>query len=181
MKVAGQIQAANQELSSGSFNKNDTQYLVETGSFFRNADEVRNLVVDVQGGEPIYLKSIAQVTDGPEEPAEYVTYGVGNAKAEKSGMNIGESYPAVTLSIAKRPGSDAMFIAEKVQEKVDMLDGSLIPAEITVTTTRNYGETAASKVLSLLEHLLGAILAVTIVVALAMGWREAWWSFYRYR
>lgn len=171
MKVAGQIQAANQELSSGSFNKNDTQYLVETGSFFRNADEVRNLVVDVQGGEPIYLKSIAQVTDGPEEPAEYVTYGVGNAKAEKSGMNIGESYPAVTLSIAKRPGSDAMFIAEKVQEKVDMLDGSLIPAEITVTTTRNYGETAASKVLSLLEHLLGAILAVTIVVALAMGWR----------
>ena len=171
MKVAGQIQAANQELSSGSFNKNDRQYLVETGSFFRNAEEIRNLVIDVQGGDPIYLKSIAEVTDGPEEPAEYVTYGVGNAKAEKAGMNVGESYPAVTLSIAKRPGSDAMFIAENVQEKVDKLEGSLIPAGINVTTTRNYGETAASKVLSLLEHLLTAILAVTVVVALAMGWR----------
>tara|TARA_R110002126_G_scaffold169359_8_gene318317 strand:- start:295 stop:3525 length:3231 start_codon:yes stop_codon:yes gene_type:complete len=171
MKVARQIQAANQKLSSGSFSKNDTEYLVETGSFFRNAEEVRNLVVDVQNGDPIYLKSIAEVTDGPQEAIEYVAYGVGNAKAESTGMNIGESYPAVTLSIAKRPGSDAMFIAEKVQEKVDKLDGSLIPAGITVTTTRNYGETAASKVLSLLEHLLGAILAVTVVVALALGWR----------
>lgn len=171
LRVAGQIQAANKEMTSGSFNKNDTEYLVDTGDYFRNAEEVRNLVIDVKGGDPIYLGSIAEVRDGPEEPAEYVSYGVGNAKGEQEGLNPGESYPAVTISVAKRSGADAMFIAEKIEEKVDKLDGSLIPSNINVTTTRNYGETAASKVLSLLEHLLAAILAVTVVVALAMGWR----------
>ncbi|MGK7369723.1 MAG: efflux RND transporter permease subunit [Candidatus Halalkalibacterium sp. M3_1C_030] len=171
LRVAGQIQSANRELSSGSFDQNDTEYLVDTGDYFRNAEEVRNLVIDVKGGDPIYLSSIADVSDGPGEPGEYVSYGVGSAMGERSKLGPGESYPAVTISIAKRSGADAMFIAEKIEEKVSELDGSLIPSEITVTTTRNYGETAASKVLSLLEHLLAAILAVTVVVALAMGWR----------
>lgn len=172
MRVAGQIQAANQELSSGSFDKNDTNYLVDTGNFFRNAEEVRNLVIDVKNGDPIYLHSIAEISDGPEEPSEYVSYGLGYAAPPNDeGYTAGESFPAVTISVAKRSGADAMYIAEQIEEKVSNLQGSLVPAEINITTTRNYGETAASKVLSLLEHLLAAILAVTFVVALAMGWR----------
>lgn len=173
MQVVGQIQAANQELSSGSFSSNDTEYLVDTGDFFKSAEEVRNVVVDVQNGDPIYLHSIAEIRDGPEEPSEYVSYGVGHQKAEQAGLNAGESYPAVTISIAKRSGADAMAIAEQIQRKVDNLDGSLIPADVNVTTTRNYGKSASAKVFSLLEHLLVAILAVTFVVALALGWRGA--------
>ncbi|WP_372638610.1 efflux RND transporter permease subunit, partial [Fodinibius sp.] len=171
MQVVGQIQAANQELSSGSFSKNDTEYLVDTGDFFKSADEVRNVVVDVQNGDPIYLKSIADIRDGPEESSEYVSYGIGYEKARESGLNRGESYPAVTISIAKRSGADAMNIAEKIENKVGQLEGTLIPSDVNVTTTRNYGETASAKVFSLLEHLLVAILAVTFVVALALGWR----------
>ncbi|GAA5522830.1 efflux RND transporter permease subunit [Aliifodinibius salicampi] len=171
MQVVGQIQAANQELSSGSFSSNDTEYLVDTGDFFKSAEEVRNVVVDVQNGDPIYLHSIAEIRDGPEEPSEYVSYGIGHQKAQEAGLNAGESYPAVTISVAKRSGADAMAIAEQIQRKVDNLDGSLIPSDVNVTTTRNYGETASAKVFSLLEHLLVAILAVTFVVALALGWR----------
>ncbi|MGM0546557.1 MAG: efflux RND transporter permease subunit [Bacteroidota bacterium] len=171
MQVVGQIQAANQELSSGSFSKNDTEYLVDTGDFFKSAEEVRNVVVDVQDGDPIYLKSIAEIRDGPEEPSEYVSYGIGHQKAQQSGLNTGESYPAVTISVAKRSGADAMNIAEQIENKVGQLEGTLIPSDVNVTTTRNYGETASDKVFSLLEHLLVAILAVTFVVALALGWR----------
>jgi multidrug efflux pump subunit AcrB len=94
------------------------------------------------------------------------------AKQTKGGM-AGVSYPAVTISVGKRSGTDAMAIASQIETKVEALKGSLIPSEITVSTTRNYGETAAKKVASLLEHLLGAILAVTVVVALSMGWRGA--------
>lgn len=171
LRIAQVIQQSNRQLQSGAFNKNDRQYLVKTGHFFHNAGEVGNLVVDVRNGDPIYLKDIAEIKDGPEEPAEYVSYGLGKKEATTYQNSPGQTYPAVTVAIAKRPGTDAMRIADQVQRKVDMLKGSLIPSDIHVSTTRNYGKTASDKVGSLLEHLLGAILAVTIVVALAMGWR----------
>lgn len=170
MTVIGQIQAANSEYTSGSFDKNDTEYLVDTGQFLSSAEEVRNLIISVRDGQPVYLYSVAEVLDGPAEPTEYVAYGTFK-KSEQTEAISGKSYPAVTISIAKRSGTDAMKIAAKIDEKIEHLSGKLIPSEITVTTTRNYGETAAAKVTSLLEHLLGAIIAVTIVVALSMGWR----------
>lgn len=171
MQVAGTIQASNHELPSGKFNQNDVEYLVNTGSFLQNAEDIRNLIVDVKNGAPIYLSSIAEVVDGPSEANDYVLYGVGSAASNETGISAGASYPAVTLSVAKRPGTDAMKIADLVKSKVSALEGALIPSEVEVTVTRNYGETAAKKVTSLLEHLLGAIIAVTIVVALSMGWR----------
>lgn len=171
LQIARQIRTANQQLQSGSFDKNDKEYLVETGNFFSTSDEVANLVVGAHDGKPIYLKSVANVTDGPSEPSQYVSYGIGSKEAQKIGGTAGRSYPAVTISVAKRKGTDAMRIANKVLEKVDMLKGKIIPADIHVATTRNYGETASDKVGELLQHLLGAILAVTIVVAISMGWR----------
>lgn len=170
LQVARVIQASNQELSSGAFTQNDIEYLVDTGNFLRQASDVENLIIDVRNGDPIYLSSVAEVIDGASEPISYVTYGVGAAIKEQANAT-GVSFPAVTISIAKRAGTDAMSIASKIESKVEALRGSLVPSNIIVTTTRNYGETAAKKVTSLLEHLLGAILAVTFVVALAMGWR----------
>ncbi|MEX2584842.1 MAG: efflux RND transporter permease subunit [Balneolaceae bacterium] len=170
LRIASRIQAANQQVSSGTFDKNDTEYLVDTGQIFRSVEDVRNFVIDVRDGAPIYLSSVADVVDEPNEPASYVSYGAG-AAALGEGLNPGMTYPAVTLSIAKRSGADAMTIAEQILQKVDHAKGSIIPADVEVTTTRNYGETASHKVLSLLEHLLVAILAVTLVVTLALGWR----------
>jgi multidrug efflux pump subunit AcrB len=171
MQVMGTIQASNTELASGSFNKNDTEYLVDTGDFLQNATDVENLIIDVKNGDPIYLSSVADVVDGASESSDYVMYGVGQAAAQDTDRAAGSAYPAVTISIAKRSGTDAMKIAEQIQTKVEALQGALIPSDVEVTVTRNYGETAAKKVTSLLEHLLGAILAVTVVVALSMGWR----------
>jgi multidrug efflux pump subunit AcrB len=171
LQIAQQVKQANHKINAGSFNQSDRQFLVETGNFFKSADEIANLVVDVRDGSPIYLKSVADVSDGPEEPASYVSYGVGQKEADKYNTKAGQAFPAVTISVAKRPGTDAMRIAERINRKVDNLDKVLIPSDINVSTTRNYGESASHKVASLLEHLLGAILAVTLVVAIGLGWR----------
>jgi len=171
LQITQRIQQANQRMSSGSFNKNDSEFLVETGNFFKNAEEIRNLVVDVRQGSPVYLKSVAEIRDGPEEPSSYISYGVGQKEAKKYNTTPGQTFPAVTISIAKRSGTDAMRIADKIERKVDKLDSAILSSQINLSITRNYGETASHKVASLLEHLLAAILAVTIVVALAMGWR----------
>jgi multidrug efflux pump subunit AcrB len=170
-QVYGMIANANKELSSGTFNENDTEYLIDTGDFLRDAADVESLVIDVRNGTPIYLRDVAEVVDGPSEPQNYVEYGFGGKLAEELGFETASTYPAVTISIAKRSGTDAMAIAEQIEKKVELLEGRLIPSEVNVTVTRNYGETAAHKVASLLEHLFGAILAVTFVVALSMGWR----------
>ena len=167
--VAEKIKANNQQLSSGSFDRNDSEILVSTGSFLESAQDVENLIVGVQDNQPIYLKQIATVNDGPEIPKEYVSFGYGQAVAASE--TYPAEYPAVTLSVAKRKGADAMKIADVILEKVDHLKQNLIPEDVHVEVTRNYGETASHKVGELLMHLIGAIIAVTLVVMLAMGWR----------
>ncbi|WP_372751028.1 efflux RND transporter permease subunit [Labilibaculum sp.] len=169
LSISQQIKIANQQVGSGSFNNHDTEYLVETGRFLENSEDVENLVVGVYKGSPIYLKQLAQVIDGPEIPSQYVSFGYGQINDAKESSK-GE-YPAVTLSIAKRRGADAMKVAEQILTKVSVLKKDLIPSDVQVEVTRNYGETASDKVSELLMHLLGAIIAVTFVVMLAMGWR----------
>ena len=167
--VAEKIKANNQQLSSGSFDRNDAEVLVSTGSFLKSSQDVENLIVGVQGNQPVYLKQIAAVNDGPEIPKEYVSFGFG--QADEQAQQYTAEYPAVTLSVAKRKGADAMKIADVVLEKVEHLKKNLIPEDVHVEVTRNYGETASHKVGELLMHLIGAIIAVTLVVMLAMGWR----------
>lgn len=169
LSISQQIQAGNQQISSGKFSRNDTEYLVETGNFFKNSDDVKNLVVGVFNGNPVYLKQVATVVDDAGEASQYVSYGMGENYLDES-KPLGE-YPAVTLSVGKRSGADAMRISEKVFEKVEKLKGVLIPSDVHIAETRNYGETASQKVSELILHLLGSIVAVTIVVALSMGWR----------
>ncbi|MCL7761866.1 efflux RND transporter permease subunit [Polaribacter sp. Z014] len=169
LSVSEMIKANNTQLISGSFDKNDTEFLVNTGKFLASVTDVENLVVGVQQNRPIYLKQIANIVDGPEIPQNYVSLGFGKG-SEKSGDYKSE-YPAVTISVAKRKGADAMKIAEVILTKVDHLRTTLIPDDVHVEITRNYGETASHKVSELLWHLIGSIFAVTLVVMLAMGWR----------
>tara|TARA_R110002124_G_scaffold280933_1_gene454747 strand:+ start:4495 stop:7710 length:3216 start_codon:yes stop_codon:yes gene_type:complete len=169
LSVSEMIKANNTQLSSGSFDKNDTEFLVTTGTFLSSVKDVENLVVGVQENQPIYLKQIATIIDGPEIPQNYVSLGFG--KASDKSKTYKSEYPAVTISVAKRKGADAMKIAEVIIDKVNHLKTTLIPDDVHVEITRNYGETASNKVSELLWHLIGSIFAVTLVVMLAMGWR----------
>jgi len=169
LSVAQKIQANNAQQNAGSFDKNDTEYFVNTGKFLSSVEDVENLVVGINKGMPIYLKQIATVVDGPEIPKNYVSFGYG--KANKNSKELTGDYPAITLSVGKRKGADAMKIADVILEKIAHLKQTLIPSDVHVSVTRNYGETASHKVSELLLHLFGSIIAVTIVVMLAMGWR----------
>ena len=169
LAVAQMIQANNQQMDSGNFLSNDTEFHISTGNFLETKEDLENLIVGTKQGQPIYLKQVATVLDGPELPKNYVSLGFG-AASEKS-EEFKSEYPAVTISIAKRKGADAMKIADVVLEKVDHLKTTLLPDEVKVEVTRNYGQTASQKVSELLMHLIGAIIAVTFVVMLAMGWR----------
>ncbi|MFD2540917.1 efflux RND transporter permease subunit [Lacinutrix gracilariae] len=169
LSVSEMIKANNSQLSAGSFDKSDTEFLVNTGTFLASVTDVENLVVGVQQNQPIYLKQVAKIIDGPEVPQNYVSLGFGKGSVKSAEYK--SEYPAVTISVAKRKGADAMKIAEVIIDKVDHLRTNLIPDDVHVEITRNYGETASHKVSELLLHLIGSIFAVTIVVMLAMGWR----------
>ncbi|MFY8096853.1 MAG: efflux RND transporter permease subunit [Flavobacterium sp.] len=163
------IQANNGSAQSGSFVQKDQEFLVTTGQFLSTSEDVENLVVGVNQNMPVYLKQVASVQDGPSTPKSYVSFGYGKAN-EQFGKNPSE-YPAVTISIAKVKGADAMKIAEKIETRLEQLKQNLISNDVHVEVTRNYGETASHKVSELLMHLGVAILAVTVLVMLAMGWR----------
>lgn len=169
LAVSQMVQASNQQMSSGNFSKNDTEFLVSTGNFLETVEDVENLIVGVQQNQPVYLKQVAEILDGPEMPVQYVSFGYGGGSEQLA--EFPSEYPAVTISIAKRKGADAMKIADVILDKVDHLRADLIPDDVRVEVTRNYGETASQKVSELLLHLFGAIIAVTFVVMLAMGWR----------
>ena len=169
LSIAQNIKASNSQLTAGNIVKSDNEFLVSTGKFLQSKSDVEQLIVGSENNVPIYLKDIAQVVDGPEIPKNYVSFGFGDARDEKS-IHPSE-YPAVTLSIAKRKGADAMKISDVILKKVERLKKTIIPNDVHVEITRNYGETASQKVSELLLHLIGAIIAVTLVVMLAMGWR----------
>jgi multidrug efflux pump subunit AcrB len=170
LTISRQMEASNAEMMSGSMLKNDSAYSVETSSFLTSAEDVANLIVGVNQGQPVYLHQIARVEDGPETPRQYVFFGYGQAAREPV-VSAGANYPAITLAVAKKKGADAMHLSEKILNKVEHLKKELIPADVQVTTTRNYGESASQKVSELLLHLFFSILAVTLFVMLAMGWR----------
>jgi len=169
LSVSEMIKANNAQLNSGKFQSNDTEYFVKTGSFLQSKNDVENLIVGTQDNNPIYLKQISEIIYGPEISQNYVSLGFGKGSDKIASYN--SEYPAVTLSIAKRKGADAMQIAEIIINKIDKLKTTLIPDDVHVEITRNYGETASHKVSELLLHLIGSIIAVTLVVMLAMGWR----------
>jgi multidrug efflux pump subunit AcrB len=166
------VQRSNQRLQDGEFAAANQEYAVETGDFLRNADDVGAVVVGVSNGHPVYLRDVATIRDGPEEPADYVLFGFGDDARPRVASATGD-FPAVTIAISKRKGTNAVVVANRVLEKVESLKGSVIPADVQMTVTRNYGRTAEEKSNELLKHLLLATLSVTLLVALALGWRSS--------
>ena len=180
--VVGQLENANSRGQAGSFARDNREFQVEAGLFFTRADDLRQVVVGVHGGRPVYLRDVVEkIEDGPAEPDNYVLFanaggGVGTGlRPVPSGQrpDSTQEYPAVTITLAKRKGTNASMIADRVLEKVSALRGYLLPQDLNITVTRNYGETAKDKSDELLKHLLIATLSVTLLIALALGWRES--------
>jgi multidrug efflux pump subunit AcrB len=167
------LQQANRQVQAGSFAAGNREFQVETGGFLHTAEDVGNVVIGVSNHRPVYLRDVAKVEDGAEEPNDYVMFGRGSAETEGQGDRGNLIQQAVTISVAKRKGTNAIELADKVVEKVEHLKGSLIPGEVTVTTTRNYGETASEKSNELLLHMLIAIFSVAVLIWLTLGFRES--------
>jgi multidrug efflux pump subunit AcrB len=176
-QVINLVRAANQEADAGSFPSSlNGQVLVHTGYFLRNAEDVGRVVVGVHDGRPVYLRDVAAITDGPEEPDQYVFFGAGPAAAKKDippGRTAEGIRPAVTLTVAKRKGTNAIDVAQKVIGRVQEARGTVIPDDIQFTITRNYGETAEEKSNELLLHMLIAIVSVTLLIWFTLGHRES--------
>ena len=166
--IARALESANQRTQSGFFAEGNQEVAVEAGMFLQSAEDAKELVVAVQNGRPVYLGDVAEIGDRPEEPTNYVFFGTGGASAGVNG-----TYPAVTLAVAKRKGSNATNVSADVLAKVESLRGYVLPDDLQVTVTRNYGQTAKRKSDELLKHLFLATLSVTLLVALALGWRES--------
>lgn len=167
--ISRQLQGSNAQVVAGSLLYKDSALLVETGNFLTSAEDVANLVIGSNQQQPIFLKQVAKVEEGPETPKQYVLFGYGQEDTTRHSF-LGQ-YPAVTLSIAKRKGADAMRLSEQIIAKLNNAKKEIVPSEVQVTVTRNYGETASEKVGELLLHLFIAIVVVTLFVMLAMGWR----------
>ena len=162
--VATALQQANRQDLAGSRPFANTETLLETGRFLADVDEVRGVVVGVFAGKPVHLGDVATVEDTAAEPADYVLHGEGGTDGLAA---------AVTLAVAKRPGANAITVVEQVLAKVDTLRGTLLPAEVEITVTRDYGHTAAEKSNELLLHMGIAVFGVAVLILLFLGWRES--------
>ena len=170
--VRASLQAANVSQNAGSLTQHNREVLVQTGNFLSNANEVRQLVVGVSGGKPVYLQDVAEVQDGADQPSSYVWLGAAAASADKNISAKGE-FTAVSVSVTKKPGENAVEVASNLLKRVEELKGSVIPSDVHVTTTRNYGETANDKAKKLIQKLIFATSAVIALVWIALGRREA--------
>jgi len=162
----------NWRLPAGTFSTANTETQVEVGSFFRSADEVGNAVVAVYNNSPVHLRDVANVTDGPEEPVQYV-WMLSGAAGEHTGLPAGLDVPAVTVAVAKKPGTNAVDLVRDLDARLAALRGPVIPSNIEVTKTRDYGFTANEKSSELIFHMGLATFSVVLLMAFALGRREA--------
>ncbi|MFN3715602.1 MAG: efflux RND transporter permease subunit [Thiobacillus sp.] len=165
------LQVSNAAQPSGTLVSNNQEILVQTGTFLTGAADVKQLVVGVSQGRPVYMNDVATVVAGPDQPARYVWHGPGAGSADKA--DVGQTFPAVTLAVSKKPGENAVDVAEKVIARVNALENSVLPDGIEVSVTRNYGATADDKAKKLIQKLIFATASVVLLVLFALGKREA--------
>ncbi|MBE0574797.1 MAG: efflux RND transporter permease subunit [Desulfuromonadales bacterium] len=171
LTISRALAGANIELPAGSFQQNNAEILVQGGSFFASADEVANLVVGVHGDRPVFLRDVADIADTSAEISSYTRLRFGPADSGDEMTTAG--YSAVNIAVAKQRGTNAVEVAEDVLAAISSMEGVVIPPEIQVRVTRNYGETANHKVNELMMHLTIAVVTVLALVLFALGWREA--------
>jgi len=167
-EIIPMLTQANRQSIAGGLTSNNHEAIVQTGAFLSTAKDVGNVVVGVFDGKPVYLRDVAEINDGAEEPSQYVFYGNGAATS-----SLAAEQPAVTLAIAKRPGANAISVAKAVLKKIAALKGRTIPNDVQISVTRNYGETAAEKSNELLLHMGIAVVGVSVLILLTLGWRES--------
>ncbi len=173
--VVAKLKSANAKVEAGEFSNQNQQIRVEAGSLFTRKEEVEQVVVGVSHGRPVLLRDVAdQIVDGPAEPTTYVNFGIGKgALHTHPNAPVGAEFPAVTITVAKRKGTNATIVANNVLARIAELKSTALPSDLNITTTRNYGETAKAKSDELLKHLLLATLSVTFLIAIFLGWRES--------
>jgi len=170
LDVVHALQVSNVNIRAGAFEKGNTEATVEAGTYFRNARDIRNLVIRVVDDRPVYLRDVAEVTDGPAEVEGYSWFGFGPASKEGK---AGSVHPAVSITVAKQKGSNAVWVADAVSDRMELLAKNLLPDGVHYKITRNYGETANDKVDELIEGLAIAVLTVIGLIGLVLGWRPA--------
>ncbi len=179
--IARAIQSSNFASPEGDLDNGNRNIRVQAGGFLESAEQVGGVVVGVSGGRPVYLKDVAAISDGPQRPKNYVFMGLGPSFDKKERLSGGledikptaKLYEAVTISVAKKKGTNAALLAERLRSRIDAVRGRLVPNGVRINVARNYGASAEQKSDELLEHMLIATISVTILVALALGWRES--------
>jgi multidrug efflux pump subunit AcrB len=156
------LQVSNASQPAGSMVSGNKELLVQTGTYIETAGDVKRLVVGVYDQKPVFMADVAEIIDGADQPSRYVWHG------SKDG-----EYPAVTLSISKKPGVNAADVADSVIHRAESLKGTVIPDGVEFTVTRNYGETATEKAQKLIGKLVFATAFVVLLVLFALGKREA--------
>ena len=177
LDVRTALGGANVARRAGTFEQGDREVLVRAGPFLANRDDVENVVVSSREGRLVYVKDVARVVDGPEEATTYTRIGFGPSAQRthdrEGGPGTAEE-AAVTISVSKRKGTNAVWVARDVLETVeDLSEQGVIPKDVSVTVTRNYGETADEKVNELAGHILVAVVTVVVIIILGLGWRSA--------
>jgi multidrug efflux pump subunit AcrB len=163
LMVADRLGRTNVELDAGSYTRDGEVVRVTAGDFLTDAEDVGNVVLAVRDGALIQVRDVATVVDGPTEVVQYAFH-----------LEKGEAWvPMVSVSVSKRPGADATTLGRALEKRLDEARGRLIPSDVEVKISRNYGETARHKVVTLQEHLGMAVLAVGLVILFTMGWRSA--------
>jgi multidrug efflux pump subunit AcrB len=166
------LQASNSARDAVSLVNHNEEIQVQAGTFLMDASEVGDLMVGVFDGKPVFLSDVAEVKRTSDSPEAYVSFGTGAAAGHKA-LTPGVRTPAVTIAVAKQPGTNAVDIANNVIDRFEKLRGTFVPEGVHVTVTRNYGETAQAKSEKLIHKLIIETIAVAILIWLALGWREA--------
>ncbi|MEZ5329765.1 MAG: efflux RND transporter permease subunit [Verrucomicrobiales bacterium] len=161
------LQQANREHRSGAMTSFNEEILIESGAFISSPEDVKSIVLGAFGGKPVYVRDVAEVVDGAGEPEHYVSFGAGAA------VGVSQQEGAVTITVAKRPGTNAIAVAEMALAKLEALKGRVIPDDVGVAITRHYGKTAAEKSDELLLHMGIAVVSVSVLILLMLGWRES--------
>ena len=167
---------ADVSLEAGAFNKNNVSITLTSSSFLTRIDEVRHLVISGRNAKPVYLDDVAKIIDGPQEAEAYCRIGFSNyyrTHSKKLTNTHLDTYPCVTLAFSKKKGTNAVQVAQNILDEMAHLKRTILPDDIHVEITRNYGQTAKAKVNELLRSLGFAIISVVVLLAITLGWREA--------
>ena len=166
------LQAGNRIADNLTVTADNQEVLVQAGTFLTSAEQIQDLVVGLHAGRPVYLRDVATVERGPQQPKSSVWMGAGPG-AHHSGIELQGTTPAVTVAVAKQEGVNAVAVAQRVIDRLEQLHGTFIPEGVEVSVTRNYGATADYKAKKLISKLTFATISVVILVVLAIGWRES--------